>query len=122
MNATAFDSAVHALVLFCGVAGAHEATAAVPALNLQQLVALFLIAFGRAVLEYLDAHPLAELVDRGLSQSAAPVPGTGAPQTPKPDSIALAAPVPNGGHQSAATPIAEVTAKAALPSRYPDPV
>ena len=59
MNATALDSAVHAVALFCGVAGAHEITATVPALNLPQLAWLFLIAFGRALLAYLDAHPLA---------------------------------------------------------------
>lgn len=62
MNATAFDSAIHALALFCGVAGAHEATGSVPALNLQQLAWLFLIAFARAMLAYLEAHPLAALL------------------------------------------------------------
>ena len=59
MNATALDAAIHALVLFCGVAGAHEATQLVPALNLQQLAWVFLIAFGRAMLAYAAAHPVA---------------------------------------------------------------
>jgi hypothetical protein len=59
MNATALDAAIHALVLFCGVAGAHEATQWVPALNLQQLAWVFLIAFGRAMLAYLETHPVA---------------------------------------------------------------
>jgi len=62
MNATALDAAIHALVLFCGVAGAHEATQLVPALNLQQLAWVFLIAFGRAMLAYAAAHPVAALL------------------------------------------------------------
>jgi len=61
MNATAFDSAIHALVLFCGVAGTHQVMDSVPALNGQQLAALFGIAFARAVLAYLDAHPVTAL-------------------------------------------------------------
>lgn len=62
MNASAFDAAVHSSVAFFGVAGAHAAIDAVPALSLQQFAAVFLITFGRAILNYLDAHPLAELI------------------------------------------------------------
>ena len=62
MNASAFDSAVHAAVAFFGVAGAHAAMDAIPALSIQQVAAVFLIAFGRAILNYLDQHPLAELL------------------------------------------------------------
>ena len=62
MNASAFDAAVHSSVAFFGVAGAHAAFDAVPALNLQQFAAVFLITFGRATLNYLDAHPLTALV------------------------------------------------------------
>ena len=62
MNASAFDAAVHSSVAFFGVAGAHAAFDAVPALNLQQFAAVFLITFGRATLTYLDQHPLAGLM------------------------------------------------------------
>jgi hypothetical protein len=58
MNATAFDSGARALYYFCGIAGAHEVSASIPAINLQQLACIFFIAFGRAILAYLDAHPL----------------------------------------------------------------
>jgi hypothetical protein len=62
MNASAFDAAVHSSVTFFGVAGAHAAVEAIPALNLQQFAAVFLLSFGRACLGYLDAHPLDALV------------------------------------------------------------
>jgi len=35
----------------------------IPALNPQQFGAVFLITFGRAILVYLDAHPLDQLLD-----------------------------------------------------------
>ena len=69
MNATALEAAIHALVLFCGVAGAHEATQWVPALNLQQLGWVFLIAFGRAILAYVEAHPVTDLLAMGAPPS-----------------------------------------------------
>ena len=72
MNASALDAAVHSSVAFFGVAGAHAAFDAVPALNLQQFAAVFLIAFGRAILNYLDAHPLKDLLP-----AAAPTTETG---------------------------------------------
>jgi len=62
MNASAFDAAVHSSVAFFGVAGAHAAMDAIPALTIQQFAAVFLIAFGRAILAYLSAHPLAALL------------------------------------------------------------
>lgn len=64
MNASAFDAAIHAASAFFGVAGAHAAIDAVPALTLQQFAAVFLLAFGRAILNYLDAHPVAELINQ----------------------------------------------------------
>jgi hypothetical protein len=86
MNATAFDAAIHALVLFCGVAGAHEATQWVPALNLQQLGWVFLIAFGRAILAYVEAHPVAATLadvgrvpSPGVPESAGRLPSPGVP-------------------------------------------
>ena len=64
MNASAFDASVHSCVTFFGVAGAHAAVDAIPALSLQQFAAVFAITFGRACLSYLDAHPVSELVGR----------------------------------------------------------
>ena len=64
MNASAFDAAVHSASAFFGVAGAHAAMDAIPALTIQQFAAVFLIAFGRAILNYLDAHPLSELINQ----------------------------------------------------------
>ncbi len=62
MNASAFDAAIHSTVAFFGVAGAHAAIDSIPALNAQQFAAVFLITFGRAILAYLDAHPVSELL------------------------------------------------------------
>ena len=64
MNASAFDSAVHSVVAFFGVAGAHAVVDNIPALTLQQGAAVFLIAFGRALLDYLDKHPLTQISDK----------------------------------------------------------
>ena len=64
MNATALDSAVQSSAAFFGVAGAHAAMDAIPALTIQQFAAVFLIAFGRAILNYLEAHPLADLINQ----------------------------------------------------------
>ncbi len=65
MNASALQAAVHSSVAFFGVAGAHAAMDAIPALTIQQFAAVFLIAFGRAILNYLDAHPLTALLPPG---------------------------------------------------------
>jgi hypothetical protein len=64
MNASAFDAAVHSCVAFFGVAGAHAVMDSIPALNLQQFAAVFLVAFGRTILAYLDAHPLSDLIPK----------------------------------------------------------
>lgn len=82
MTATAWDAAVHALVLFCGVAGAHEVTQGVPSLTLQQLGWVFLIAFGRAVLAYLAAHPLAAMLAEAGPLPQGPAPATTTPHSP----------------------------------------
>ena len=64
MNASAFDAAIHSCVAFFGVAGAHAAIESIPALNLQQFAAVFLITFGRTILSYLDAHPVTGLLPK----------------------------------------------------------
>lgn len=71
MNASAFDAAVHSSVAFFGVAGAHAAIEAVPALTLEQFAAVFLIAFGRAILGYLAAHPLLTLLPPSTAEKIA---------------------------------------------------
>lgn len=58
MNASALQAAAHSGKAFFGVAGAHAAIDAIPALNLQQLAAVFLLGFGMEILNYLDSHPL----------------------------------------------------------------
>jgi hypothetical protein len=67
MNATALQSGVHALKIYCGVAGFHEASAtvlpawSVAALDLKQGALVFAVAFGSAILDYLDANPIGKL-------------------------------------------------------------
>lgn len=72
MNASAIDGAVHSAKAFFGVAGAHAVSESIPALNLQQFAAVFLIAFGTGILKYLDANPLAALLP--LPALTAPMP------------------------------------------------
>jgi hypothetical protein len=62
MNASALQAAVHSAKAFFGVAGAHAAIDGIPALNLQQFAAVFLIAFGTELLSYLDKHPVGDLL------------------------------------------------------------
>lgn len=62
MNASALQAAIHSATAFFGVAGAHAAWETVPALQLNQFAAVFLISFARAILSYLDAHPVTELL------------------------------------------------------------
>jgi hypothetical protein len=62
MNASAVDATVHSYVLISGVALVHVASDAVPAFNLQQCASMFLLTFGRAILSYLSAHPISQLL------------------------------------------------------------
>ena len=66
MNASALDASVHSSVAFFGIAGAHAVSESIPALNAKQFAAVFLIAFGRAILSYLDTHPLSLLLQPKL--------------------------------------------------------
>jgi hypothetical protein len=89
MNASAFQAAVHATKAFVGLAVAHAGLNGVPVLSWQQLLCVFGFAFGWEIVNWLDGHPVDELLpERGLSQSAARK-QTGAPET-------LTAPVPGG--------------------------
>ena len=60
MNASAVQSAAHAAKAFFGIAGGHAVSDSIPALNLQQFAAAFLLFFGAGILDYLDKHPLTE--------------------------------------------------------------
>jgi hypothetical protein len=67
MSASAFTAAVHSTKTFFGVAGVHAMNEAIPALNLQQFAAVFLLAFGTEILNYLDEHPVTELLPANIS-------------------------------------------------------
>lgn len=58
MNASALQGGAHAAKAFFAVAGAHAAVDSIPALNPHQLGAVFVLAFGMEILNYLDAHPV----------------------------------------------------------------
>lgn len=58
MNATAAQSAAHAVRAFCGLAGMHQVYTSVPTINLQGALVVFLFSFGAAILKFLDEHPL----------------------------------------------------------------
>lgn len=117
MNVSAFDAAVHAGAAFLGVAGAHAAVDSIPALNLRQFAAVFLIAFGRAVLAYLDAHPVESLL---AQRSEAGDPRPEAVRSSSSSSSSSSPPMlDGGGHQSAATPAA--TPAPQPPTRNPQP-
>lgn len=80
MNASAVDATVHSYMLISGVALVHVASDAVPAFNLQQCVSMFLLTFGRAILAYLSAHPVSQLLDGSNAQNPTPKVAA-APQT-----------------------------------------
>ena len=71
MNASALDAAVHACAAFFGVAGVHAAADGVPGLNWQQMAAVFGMSFGRGILNYLAAHPVAAEVNPAGAEEAA---------------------------------------------------
>lgn len=62
MNASAFQAGAHAAKVFLGLAVAHCVAGSIPALNLSQLVAVFAFAFAYELLDWLDAHPVSDLI------------------------------------------------------------
>ena len=68
MWAAGVSAGAHAAVAFFGVAGAHAVADSVSALSLQQLAAVFLLAQGKAMLAYLDAHPISFLENQPQPQ------------------------------------------------------
>jgi hypothetical protein len=83
MNATAFDSAVNAVVIYGGTASAHQAATElgwnVAALTLQQFAIVFLSAFAWGLLQYLHAHPVTALLP--------PLPVVAVPIGPEPEPL-----------------------------------
>ena len=72
MNASAFDAAAHAVVVFFGLAGGHAVVASIQVITLQQFAAVFLVAFGRGILAYLEAHPVANLIAPPIAPNPEP--------------------------------------------------
>jgi hypothetical protein len=71
-----FQAGIHAVQIFCGVAGVHELSpGTVTALSLQQCGIVFLIAAGKAQLAYLDVHPPA-MISTDFSGAPATTEGT----------------------------------------------
>ena len=62
MNASATQSAVHATKAFLAVSAAHAVQDSIPALNWQQLCAVFGMAFVIEIFNWLDLHPLTSLL------------------------------------------------------------
>jgi len=63
MNASAIQSAAHAGKTWLATAAAHTLSGdTVPALGLMQFGSILLFAFGLAILNWLDAHPLSQLL------------------------------------------------------------
>lgn len=63
MNGSALQAAAHGAKAFFGVAGVHAVQETVPALTIQQVAGVFILAFGYEILNYLDSHPLPTLPD-----------------------------------------------------------
>jgi len=79
MNASAAQSAVHSTKAFLAVASAHAVQDSIPALNWQQLCAVFGLAFVIEIFNWLDAHPLTELLANTAGESPS---GTGGSPVP----------------------------------------
>jgi hypothetical protein len=62
MNASAFQAAVHSAKAYMGIATAHAAIDSIPALNWQQMGAVFVTSFVVELINYADAHPLSALL------------------------------------------------------------
>jgi hypothetical protein len=90
MNASAFQTTVHSVNLFLSSAAAHTVSeelpglGMIPAISLPQLLVFALFIFARAILAYLDAHPITELLP------AIPIipPIVGKPVGPEPEPTA----------------------------------
>jgi len=61
MNASAIQGAAHAGKAWLATAGVHAINEAVPALNLNQFLAVLGFTFGLGILDWLDKNPLPEI-------------------------------------------------------------
>src|SRR5580692_11032840 len=86
MNASALRGAAHAGKTWLATAGVHAINGAVPALNLNQFLAVLGFTFALGILDWLDKNPLPEeqAPEAGIQNSAA---GTASPAvtTPAPE-------------------------------------
>jgi len=63
MNASALQAAIHSTKVFVATATVHAVADSIPALRLDQMAAVFGLAFGMEILNWLDAHPLIDVID-----------------------------------------------------------
>ena len=80
MNASAFQAAIHSAKAYMGIATAHAAIDAIPALNWQQACAVFATSFVVELINYADAHPLSDLIP---VENQVAIPQPNAPSQPE---------------------------------------
>ena len=70
MNASAVQSATHTTKTFIATATAHALQNNIPALNLPQAAAVFGLAFALEIFNWLDTHPLTDLIPPDAAPAA----------------------------------------------------
>ena len=88
MNASALRGAAHAGKTWLATAGVHALDGAVPALNLNQFLAVLGFTFALGILDWLDKNPLPEgqEPEAGIQNSeTGVVPAVAAATTPSPE-------------------------------------
>lgn len=89
MNVSAVQATVHSVRLFLYSAAAHTVTeqlpalGAIPAISLPQIAAFALFTFSEAILNYLDTHPLTELLPPDMTPPPIVVKPVGPEPEPK---------------------------------------
>lgn len=66
MNASAFDSAVHACALVGLDSCANQVSASVPSLDLKNMVLIFVVAFSRGIAAYLRKNDITNVLAPAL--------------------------------------------------------
>lgn len=82
MNAASLQAGAHSARAYVMLATGHTLNDSVPTLNVKGAGCIFLLSFGKGILDYLDAHPLPISLIEG-STPAVPrmVPISSVPQT-----------------------------------------
>jgi len=70
MNASALQAGIHATKAFVATASAHALVDKIPSLSLEQTAAVFALAFGVEILNWLDTHPLLEVLNTSYCAKA----------------------------------------------------